>query len=86
MFSNFVSSLRQFVVKTPQIQPVRYRYHAEKQRFIRRHGYKDMVERRGLLAHYGDEAITSTPLYKYVDFEQLFDINLIKKTQLKQTN
>lgn len=66
MFSNFVSTLRQFVVKTPQIQPVRYRYHAEKKTYIRRHGYNDLVERRGLLAHHGDEAVNSIPLYKYV--------------------
>lgn len=57
------------MVKTPQIQPVRYRYHAEKPSYIRRHGYKDMVKRRGLLAHYGDEAIDARPMYKYVYFE-----------------
>lgn len=64
MFTNFVSTLRQFVVKTPQIQPVRYRYYAEKPTYIRRYGYKDWVERRGLLAHYGDESIGSMPVYK----------------------
>lgn len=64
MFTSFVSTLRQFVVKTPQIQPVRYRYHAEKPKYIRRYGYKDYVERRGLLAHYGDEAVQAMPLYK----------------------
>lgn len=64
MFTNFVSTLRQFVVKTPQIQAVRYRYHAEKPTYIRRHGYKDYVNRRGLLAHHGEDAIQSIPLYK----------------------
>lgn len=66
MFSSFVSTLRQFVVKTPQIQPVRFRYHAEKPKYIRRYGYKDSLSRRGLLPHYGDEAIRAIPFYKYV--------------------
>lgn len=64
MFTNFVSTLRQFVVKTPQIQPVRFRYHAEKPKLIRRYGYKDMSARRGLLAHYGEDAVRAMPLYK----------------------
>lgn len=66
MFSSFVSTFRQFVVKTPQIQSVRYRYHAEKPTYIRRHGYKDLVHRSGLLAHEGDAAVNSIPVYKYV--------------------
>lgn len=87
MFSNFVSTLRQFVVKTPQIQSVRYRYHAEKPTYIRRYGYKDQVKRSGLLAHYGDEAIRSIPLYKYVYLEiKIKYSQFIKRMQIKQTN
>lgn len=66
MFNNFVSTLRQFVVKTPQIQPVRYRYHAEKKKYIRRYGYEDHLARSGLLPHYGDEKVKPFPEYKYV--------------------
>lgn len=66
MFSSFVSTLRQFIVKTPQIQPVRYRYYAEKKPYIRRYGYEDSLDRRGLLPHYGDQRIRQLPLYKYV--------------------
>lgn len=65
MFTNFVSTLRQFVVKTPQIQPVRYRYHAEKKEYIRRYGYEDKLARSGLLAHYGEDRIKPFPQYKY---------------------
>lgn len=66
MFGGFVSTLRQFVVKTPQIQPVRFRYYAEKKPFVRRYGYEDNLARRGLLPHYGDERVVPFPLYKYV--------------------
>lgn len=66
MFNNFVSTLRQFAVKTPQIQPVRYRYHAEKKKYIRRYGYEDHLARSGLLPHYGDEKVKPFPEYKYV--------------------
>lgn len=65
MFGNFVSTLRQFVVKTPQIQPVRYRYWADKPKYIRRYGYEDKLDRRGLLPHYGDDKVHSLPVYKY---------------------
>lgn len=64
MFNNFISTLKQFVVKTPQIQTVRYRYHAEKKPFIRRFGYVDRLERRGLLPHYGEDRIKPFPEYK----------------------
>lgn len=65
MFSGFVSTLRQFVVKTPQIQPVRYRYFTEKRKYIKRYGYEDTLARGGLLPHYGDKRITPFPEYKY---------------------
>lgn len=64
MFSNFASTLRQFVVKTPQIQPVRYRYHAEKKQYIRRYGYNDTLGRSGLLPHYGNDRVIQFPEYK----------------------
>lgn len=66
LFGNFISSLRQFVVRTPQIQPVRHRYWAEKKQYIRRYGYEDNLARRGLLPHYGDQRVMQLPLYKYV--------------------
>lgn len=65
MFSGFVSTLRQFVVKTPQIQPVRYRYFAEKKPYIRRYGYEDKLARSGLIPHIGDRPIKEFPQYKY---------------------
>lgn len=64
MFSGFISNLRQFVVKTPQIQPVRYRYHDTKKPYIRRHGYFDQVARSGLLPHTGDKRVRELPQYK----------------------
>lgn len=66
MFSSFVSTLRQFVVKTPQIQQVRYRYYAEKKPYIRRYGYEDNLARSGLLPHYGDQRIVQFPIYRYI--------------------
>lgn len=66
MFSGLMSTLRQFVVKTPQIQPVRYRYYAEKKPYIRRYGYEDKLGRSGLIPHYGDKRVIQLPEYKYV--------------------
>lgn len=73
MFTNFVTTLRQFVIKSPQIQPIRnfghspvqYRYWTEKRDYIRRYGYDDKLKREGLLAHYGDKRILCFPQYKY---------------------
>lgn len=66
MFTNFISTLRQFAVKTPQIQQVRHRYWSEKKPSIRRYGFNDNLVRGGLLPHYGDEKVGSLPIYKYV--------------------
>lgn len=71
MFSNFTSTLRRFAVKTPQIQPVRFRYHEERRESqnskIRRYGYVDHLARSGLMPHYsGKDAtkINQFPTYK----------------------
>lgn len=69
MFSNFVSSLKQFVAKTPQIQPVRFRYHAEQRAkgYKRRYGYEDRLARSGLLPHYSAKEVPKLeplPIYK----------------------
>lgn len=71
MFGSLILSLTRFAVKTPQIQPVRYKYHAEKvankDKWVRRYGYKDPLKRSGLLPHYsGKEAqkIKELPTYK----------------------
>lgn len=64
MFSGFVSTFRQFVIKTPQIQFVRHRYYEKKPAYIRRHGYVDRLARDGLLPHYGDRRVTQFPEYK----------------------
>lgn len=69
MLGNFVASLTRFVAKTPQIQPVRFRYHEEcrAKGYTRRFGYEDRLARSGLLPHYsGKEArrIKELPVYK----------------------
>lgn len=67
LFSSFVSSLKQIVAKTPQIQPVRYRYHAEKRAnpYIRRYGYVDKLARSGLLPHVGACTRGKIPMPEY---------------------
>lgn len=67
-FSNFMSTMTQMATKTPAIQSVRFRYHAEKaaNRHFRRFGYKDSLDRRGLLPHYDDgKPIRALPAQKY---------------------
>lgn len=69
MLGNFVSTLKRFVVKTPQIQPVRYRYHEEQRAkgYARRCGYYDKLARSGLLPHYsgkGARKLKELPTYK----------------------
>ncbi|XP_076268068.1 mitochondrial ribosomal protein L51 [Rhynchophorus ferrugineus] len=51
---------------TPQIIPVRFRYHSEKLArgpLIRRYGYDDKMERRGLLPRLKDAKRLPMPLY-----------------------
>lgn len=64
MFNAFISTLRQILVKTPQIQPVRHRYFKKERGYIRRYGYTDKLGRSGLLPHYGDHPIKELPTYK----------------------
>lgn len=69
MWGNFVSTLTRFVVKIPQIQPVRYRYHEEfrEKGYTRRLGFHDKLARRGTLPHYsGKDApkLKELPTYK----------------------
>lgn len=65
-FTSFVSTLRQIVTKTPQIQTVRFRYHAEMRAnpYIRRYGYKDKLARSGLLPHISNSFKIPMPDYK----------------------
>ncbi|XP_017883267.1 39S ribosomal protein L51, mitochondrial [Ceratina calcarata] len=54
---------------TPQIMPVRFRYHAEKVAkgpLVRRYGYKDPIDMRGLLPR-DDRRVKSMPIYRPKD-------------------
>lgn len=69
MLGHFVSTLKRFVVKTPQIQTVRYRYHEERREkgYTRRFGYQNKLARSGLIPHYsGKDApkLKEFPTYK----------------------
>lgn len=69
MLGKFVSTLTRFVVKTPQIQPVRYRYHEELRAkgYTRRFGHVDKFARSGLIPHYsgkGARKLKELPTYK----------------------
>lgn len=69
MLGNFVSTLTRFVVRTPQIQPVRYRYHEElrEKGYARRFGYTDKLARSGVIPHYsgkGASKLEELPTYK----------------------
>lgn len=55
---------------TPQVTPVRFRYHSEKIAngpIIKRYGYEDKVQRRGLLPRPKDAQKLSMPTYKPKD-------------------
>lgn len=49
---------------TPQVIPVRFRYHADKKPFIRRYGYKNPIDMRGLLPRWNDKRILEMPIYR----------------------
>ena len=55
---------------TPQVTPVRYRYHAEiraKGPLVRRYGFKDSVAFRGLLPRNNPSQIKEMPVYRPKD-------------------
>lgn len=64
MFGGLLSNFRQLVIKTPQIQPVRFRYYAAKKEYIRRHGYVDKYAQGGLIPHTGERRVYQLPVYK----------------------
>lgn len=69
--ANFTQSLIKVVQAwTPQVTAVRFRYHSEKIAkgpLIRRHGYYDPAERRGLLPRLKDAKKLPMPTYKPTD-------------------
>ncbi|XP_011504824.1 PREDICTED: 39S ribosomal protein L51, mitochondrial [Ceratosolen solmsi marchali] len=49
----------------PQITTVRFRYFANKKRLVRRHGYYEHIDQKGLLAHTDDNnPIRQMPTYR----------------------
>lgn len=51
----------------PQVTSVRFRYHADKiakGRLLRRYGYKDPIDMKGLLPRESDKRIIQMPLYR----------------------
>lgn len=66
-----VNSVRTAVnIWSPQVTPVRYRYYADKiakGRLVRRHGYKDPINMKGLLARDSDKRVHQMPLYRPKD-------------------
>ncbi|KAJ8686534.1 hypothetical protein QAD02_022328 [Eretmocerus hayati] len=49
----------------PQVIPVRFRYFADKKRCIRRWGYQDPINQKGLLAHSDKERpLIQMPIYR----------------------
>lgn len=66
-----VNSVRAIVnTWTPRVTPVRFRYHADKVAkgpLIRRYGYKDPIDMRGLLPRVSDKRILQMPIYRPKD-------------------
>lgn len=54
---------------TPQVTPVRFRYYADrlKNPYIRRHGYNDPIDMRGLLPRESNKRILQMPIYRPKD-------------------
>ncbi|XP_012287813.1 39S ribosomal protein L51, mitochondrial [Orussus abietinus] len=51
----------------PIVIPARFRHYTAERPYIRRHGYVDPVERRGLLAHQGTRRVEEMPVYRPKD-------------------
>jgi len=67
MFNSIMSAVKLMCPRTPQITPVRYRYHAEKIAkgpLVRRHGYEEKTFTGGLLPRDSTKKIKSMPLYR----------------------
>lgn len=68
-----MSSLTNFVTTAlkawvPQVTAIRHRYWADKKRLVRRYGYRDPINQKGLLAHTGgDKPIGQMPIYRPAD-------------------
>lgn len=68
-FSSVMSSLKTFVTTlkawVPQVTTVRFRYHADKKRLVRRYEYEEKIDQKGLLAHTGgDKPVHQLPIYR----------------------
>ncbi|XP_031832024.1 mitochondrial ribosomal protein L51 [Nomia melanderi] len=67
----FLNTMRTAInVWTPQIMPVRFRFHADKVargQLKRRYGYQDPIDMRGLLPRESDQRIIQLPLYRPKD-------------------
>ncbi|XP_014484928.1 PREDICTED: 39S ribosomal protein L51, mitochondrial [Dinoponera quadriceps] len=63
-----VKSVHKFAnIWIPQVTPVRHRYHADKVAkgpVMRRYGYKDPIDMRGLLARDSDERVYTLQIYR----------------------
>jgi len=66
-----VNSVRAVIsTRTPQVTPVRFRYHADKLAkgpLIQRYGYEDPIDMRGLLPRTDDTRIREMPIYRPKD-------------------
>lgn len=59
---NFATTLKAWV---PQVTTVRFRYHADKKRLVRRYGYEEKIDMSGLLAHTDDNRVVKEmPIYR----------------------
>lgn len=64
-FKSLFTTLKTWV---PQVTTVRFRYYADKKRLVRRYGFKETIDQRGLLAHTGGEKVVrQMPIYRPTD-------------------